>query len=175
MRTVRKVFCKRKTFGLQKRLLFQRIQSHILRKVFYKRAAATIFRHSQTNEQLPFLNSICYCELAVQQSFSETSQSCVSTTVTLSHRFKSSPAIPGNLAVPGVAGYMMMAGHFRGNYVSSGDLNRPRESRGSQPSGVLLVLFVQAKRINPYSLAGRFEVLQTSNQPTQTTTSHKPN
>ena len=29
---------------------------------------------------------------------------------------------------------MMNAGHFRRNLVSSGDLNRPRESRGSQPS-----------------------------------------
>ena len=29
---------------------------------------------------------------------------------------------------------MMNAGHFRKSYVSSGDLNRPRESRGSQPS-----------------------------------------
>ena len=29
-------------------------------------------------------------------------------------------------------------------------MNRPRESRGSQPSGVLLVLFVQAKRIKPF-------------------------
>ena len=28
----------------------------------------------------------------------------------------------------------MNAGHFRQNFVSSGDLNRPRESRGSQPS-----------------------------------------
>ena len=144
---VRKVFCKRKTFGLQKRLLFQRIQSHILRKVFYKRAAATIFRHSQTNEQLPFLNSICYCELAVQQSFSETSQSCVCTTVTLSHRFKSSPAIPGKVAVPDAVGYMMMAGHFHENYVSSGDLNRGRRTE----SRVLFGYFLHdAKSNNPF-------------------------
>ena len=87
------------------------------------------------------------CELAVQQPFFETSQSCVSTKVTLSHRFKSSPAIPGNLAIPGAAGYMMNAGHFSENLVSSGDLNRSPESRGSQTSGVLPVLFVQAKRI----------------------------
>ena len=45
---------------------------------------------------------------------------------------------------------MMTAGHFRENHVSSGDLNRPPESRGSQTSGVLLVLFVQAKRIKPF-------------------------
>ena len=29
-------------------------------------------------------------------------------------------------------------------------LNRPSESRGSQPSGLLLVLFVEAKRIKPF-------------------------
>ena len=75
-----------------------------------------------------------HCELAAKQPFFETSQSCVSTKVPLSHRFKSSPAIPGNLAVHDAAGYMMNAGHFRKNHVSSGDLNRPRESRGSQPS-----------------------------------------
>ena len=56
--------------------------------------------------------------------------------------------------------------YFRQSFESS------PESRGSQTSGVLLVLFVQAKRINPYSLAGSSEVLRTSNQPTQTRTSH---
>ena len=111
------------------------------------------------------------CELAVQQPFFETSQSCVSTKATLSHRFKSSPSIPGKVALSGAAGYMMTAGHFRENHVSSGDLNRPPESRGSQTSGVLLVLFVQAKRIKSFPF-GKFEVFQTSNQPTQTTTSH---
>ena len=35
-----------------------------------------------------FSNIACYCELAVQQSFFEKHQSCVCTTVTLSHRFK---------------------------------------------------------------------------------------
>ena len=84
--------------------------------------------------QPPFSNTACYCELAAKHPFFETSQSCVSTKATLSHRFKSSPAIPGKFAMPGTAGYMMMAGHFSRNLVSSGDLNRPRESRGSQPS-----------------------------------------
>ena len=65
-----------------------------------------------------------YCELAAKHPFFETSQSCVSTTASLSHRFKSSPAIPGKVAVFCAAGYMMMAGHFRRNLVSSGDLNR---------------------------------------------------
>ncbi len=50
-----------------------------------------------------------------------------------SHRFKSLPAISGNLAIPDAAGYLMNAGHFRKNHVSSGDLNRPRESEGRNP------------------------------------------
>ena len=75
------------------------------------------------------------CELAVQQPFFETSQSCVSTKATLSHRFKSSPSIPGKVEIPGVAGYMMMAGRFRKSHVSSGDLNRPRSPEGRNPLG----------------------------------------
>ena len=92
------------------------------------------FAQAQTNERQRIQPKKTYCELAVQHPFFESQQSCVSTKVTLSHRFKSSPAIPGKLAVPGAAGYMMNAGHFRKSYVSSGDLNRPWESRGSQPS-----------------------------------------
>ena len=63
--------------------------------------------------------------------------------------------------MPVAAGYMMMAGHFSRNLVSSGDLNR-----GSQ--GLPRVLFGyflhDAKSNNPYSLAGSFEVFQTSIQ-----------
>ena len=66
---------------------------------------------------------------------------------TLSHRFKSSPAIPGKLAVPGTAGYMMKAGHFRKSHVSSGDLNRPRESRGSQPSACFCGTFCTPQKV----------------------------
>ena len=45
-------------------------------------------------------------------------------------------------------------------------MNRSPESRGSQTSGVLPVLFVQAKRIKSFPF-GKFEVLQTSNQRTK--------
>ena len=48
-----------------------------------------------------------------------------------SHRFKSSPSIPGNLAIPGTAGYMMNAGRFRNNYISTGDLNRGRRTEST--------------------------------------------
>ena len=88
------------------------MQGNAKMKTFYKPTAATLFHCVQTNVQLPFLNSTCYCELAVQHPFFETLQSCVSTTATLSHRFKSSPAIPGKVALSGTAGYMMNAGHL---------------------------------------------------------------
>ena len=49
------------------------------------------------------------------------------------------------------------------------------ESRGSQTSGVLLVLFVHAKSTKNVSFAESFEVLQTSIQPTAVTSSHRNN
>ena len=79
-----------------------------------------------------------YCELTVQHPFFETLQSCVSTTATLSHRFKSSPAIPGNLVVSTAAGYMMMAGLFCENLESSGDLNRGRRTESRVLFGYFL-------------------------------------
>ena len=84
-----------------------------------------------------------YCELAVQHPFFESQQSCVCCIASLSHRFKSSPAIPGKVAIPGMAGYMMMAGHFRQNHVSSGDLNR--RSQDGVPCAFWL-LFAQCKK-----------------------------
>ena len=87
----------------------------------------------KTNVQLQISSAKPYCELAVQQSFFEKHRSCVCTTATLSHRFKSSPAIPGKVAVPGVAGYLMNAGRFRNNHGSTGDLNRPRSPEARKP------------------------------------------
>ena len=49
------------------------------------------------------------------------------------------------------------------------------ESRGSQSSGVLPVLFVHAKSTKNVPFAGTSEVLQTSNQRTKTTASHRNN
>ena len=87
------------------------------------------------NGRLPIQLKKTHCELAEKHPFFETLQSCVRSTATLSHRFKSSPAIPGNLVVFNATGYMMMAGHFSENYVSSGDLNRPRSPEVRKPLG----------------------------------------
>ena len=81
-----------------------------------------------------------------------------------SHRFKSLPAIPGKVAAFRKTGYLMNADHFRSNHVSTGDLNRGRRTE----SRVLFGYFLHdAKSDTSFSLAGSFEVLQTSNQPTK--------
>ena len=60
-----------------------------------------------------------------------------------SHRFKSLPAIPGEVAALHKTGYLMKAGHFRKNTVSTGDLNRG--SQGFAPCAFWL-LFAQRKK-----------------------------
>ena len=122
------------TFSLRKRPILRFMKDNKNNERRFSSCYGNNFAQAQTNERQRIQPKKTYCELAVQHPFFESQQSCVSTKVTLSHRFKSSPAIPGKLAVPGTAGYLMNAGHFRKNHVSSGDLNRPRESRGSQPS-----------------------------------------
>ena len=110
------------------------MQDQPIKKSFFQQNKTSTSHRTQTNVQQQISSVKSYCELAAKHPFFETSQSCVSTKVTLSHRFKSSPAIPGKAAFFGAAGYLMKAGHFRKNHVSTGDLNRPRESIGSQPS-----------------------------------------
>ena len=50
-----------------------------------------------------------------------------------SHRFKSLPAIPGEVAAFRKTGYLMSAGHFSKNLISTGDLNRPRSPEVRKP------------------------------------------
>ena len=133
----------------EKGLHSQPMQSHPKKKSFSQLTAAPISHYTQTNVQLQILSAKPHCELAVQQPIFETLQSCVCSAASLSHRFKSSPAIPGKPAIPGAAGYLMNAGHFRENHVSSGDLNRGRRTE----SRVLFGYFLHdAKSDNPFSL-----------------------
>ena len=139
-------------FVLRKRPVFSiHAKPPNIRKAFYQRSKTSISHRTQTNVQPQISSEKPYCELAVQHPFFETLQSCVSTKVTLSHRFKSSPSIPGKVAVPDAVGYMMMAGHFHENYVSSGDLNRGRRTE----SRVLFGYFLHnAKSDKSFSLPG---------------------
>ena len=95
----------------------------------------------------------------------------------------------------------MIAGCFRKNTVSTGDLNRPRSPEVRKPLACFLVLFARRKKnvktsplqgVSRFSkpristpqpqlhtatiktFQGSFEVLQTSNQHTKITTSHNP-
>ena len=53
--------------------------------------------------------------------------------------------------MPGVAGYMMMAGHFSENLESSGDLNRSPGVQRAAALGVFLRYFLHAaKSTNPF-------------------------
>ena len=70
------------------RLFFQLMKSRLIKKDLFSVYYGNAFLPCQTNVQLPFSNTVCYCELAVQQLFFETSQSCVCTAAPLSHRFK---------------------------------------------------------------------------------------
>ena len=83
-----------------------------IRKAFSQHSKTSTFHHTQTNGSQQISSAKSYCKLAAKQPIFETLQSCVSTTATLSHRFKSSPAIPGKVALSGTAGYMMNAGHL---------------------------------------------------------------
>ena len=77
--------------------------------------------------------------------------------------------------MPGVAGYMMMAGHFRQNLESSGDLNRPRSPEGRSPRRVFAVLFARRKKYQSVSLMESSEVFQTSIQLAAMAASHEQN
>ena len=122
-------------FVLRKRHFFSSCKATDKEKLFLSTAKFQFSTAPKLTCSYKFHPRNPYCELAAKHPFFETSQSCVSTKVTLSHRFKSSPAIPGKVAVFCVAGYMMMAGHFCQNHVSSGDLNRPRSPEVRKPLG----------------------------------------
>ena len=92
-----------------------------------------------------------------------------------SHRFKSLPAIPGKLLFSAFAGYLMNAGHFRKNTVSTGDLNRPRSPEVRKPLACFLVTFCTMQKVTTRSLSGTSEVTQTSNQHTAAAASYRNN
>ena len=116
-----------------------------------------------------------------------------------SHRFKSLPAIPSEDAAFRKTGYRMIAGHFRNNHVSTGDLNRPRSPEVRKPL-VYFWYFSYTRKVRKTFLSqeaprfcqprisapqpqlrtatiktfpkGRFEVFQTSNQLAAAAASH---
>jgi hypothetical protein len=66
------------------------------------------------------------------------------------------PAIPGEVAAFRKTGYLMNAGHFHKNTVSTGDLNRPRSPEVRKPLVCFLVLFAQCKKNKTVPLRREF-------------------
>ena len=95
-----------------------------------------------------------HCELEVQQPFFETSQSCVSTTVTLSHRFKAfSPPFCAKSRFRHVPSENFAEIFF------DRALNRPRSPEVRKPLACFLVLFARCKKnvkTSPLQGASRF-------------------
>ena len=92
-----------------------------------------------------------------------------------SHRFKSLPAIPGEVAAFCKTGYLMSAGHFSKNLVSTGDLNRPRSPEVRKPL-VYFWFFSYKRKARKTSLsqeASRF--CKPRNQRTAMAASHRNN
>ena len=137
----------------------------------FKHTKTPTSHRTQTNVQQSFSNTACHCELAVQQPFFRK--------FAVLRQHKGNPFAPIQI----LTGDTREGCAFRRGRLHNDGRSFPRkscierrfesspESRGSQTSGVLLVLFVQAKRIKSFPF-GKFEVFQTSIQPTQTITSH---
>ena len=142
-----------------------------IRKAFSQHSKIENSHRTQTNVQQPFSNVACRCELAVQQPFFRK--------FAVLRQHKGNPFAPIQILTgdtrEGCNSRHSRLHDERRSFQRKSRIERrfesSPESRGSQTSGVLPVLFVQAKRIKPFPF-GKFEVSQTSNQHTQTTTTH---
>ena len=64
-------FVQKKGFGFAIKAFFRLMQSQPKKKSFFQRTTTPTSHRNKTNEQQPFSNTACYCELAVQQSIFE--------------------------------------------------------------------------------------------------------
>ena len=180
-----------KTFSVcEKGGFFSSCKANQKKKSFFQHTTATISHCTKANEQLQILSSTTYCELAVQQFF------FVKTSVLRLHY--GNPFAPIQSLYAGVLWAKPVSSCAAGNFcaVSFGRaLNRPRSPEVRKPL-VYFWFFSykrKARKTSPLQEASRFckprfsspqwrlrtnkiktflkkgfEVLQTSNQPTQT-------
>ena len=136
----------------------------------FQHTIISISHLTKTNVPQPFSNIACRCELAVQQSFFEKSQSCVCSTAILSHRFKAfSPAFCGQNRFrqkpPEVFAKLLPAELWI----------VPGVQRFANLWCAFWFFLHNAKSTKTVSFAGSFKVLQTSKQRTAVTFSHRNN
>ena len=159
--------CKRKAFVLRKRAVFSAHAKHPIKKSIFQRTTTPTSHCNKTNAQLQISSAKPYCELALQHSFFEQQQSCVCTTVTLSHRFKAFSL------------EFCRQNRFRQEPPESFTKSFPAElcivGRRASPRVLFGYFLHDAKSDNPFSHAGSSEVSQTSNQHTAAAASHRNN
>ena len=138
----------RKSFSLsvslasaEKVCLFRKPKAFLLHKPFLYSHPKQLF----STLHLPFAPPLTYCPKRIQPFFC-CSLNSLRCKVRASHRFKSLPAIPGEVAALRKTGYLMNAGRFRKNTLSTGDLNRPRSPEVRKPLACFLVLFARRKK-----------------------------
>ena len=149
---------------------FQLMQSNPIKKSIFQHTKTLISHRTKANVQQPFLNTACYCELAVQQFFFEKYQSCVSCTVTLSHRFKAfSPTFCRQNR------FRQKPPEIIANSLPAELWIVPGVQRFANLWCAFWLLFAQRKKWQPVLFAGNIEVLQTSNQHTAAAASHRNN
>jgi hypothetical protein len=145
------------------------MQSQPKKKSFFQRTTTPTSHYIKANEQLQIYPRQPAVSLQYNNPFSKNLS--LASALQLSFRTDSKPfrrRFAGKTGF-GRSRWNFLQTHFRQSFESS------PESRGSQTSGVLLVLFVQAKSTKNVPFAGSSEVLQTSNQRTATAASHRNN
>ena len=118
-------------------------------KTFFQRTTTPISHCNKTNVQLQISSAITYCELTVHLLIFEKTS--------VLRLLYSLPFAPIQSLFAGVLQAKPVSARAAGSFckiTSDRALNRSPESRGSQTSGVLLVLFVQAKSTKNVPLQG---------------------
>ena len=125
----------------EKDCFFQLMQSPPIKKSFFQRTTTPTSHYTKANEQQPFSNIACYCELAVQQFFFE------KTSVLRLHY--GNPFAPIQSLYAAVLWEKPVSARAAGKLykITSGRaLNRPRSPEVRKPLVCFLVLFAQRKK-----------------------------
>ena len=146
--TNQKVFFFRKLYELSSKTAFLCTKSLLFAQTFPCRYPKPLF----STLHLPFAPPLTYCPQRIQLFFC-CSLNSLRCKAGASHRFKSLPAIPDEVAASCKTGYLMIAGHFNNNHVSTGDLNRG--SQGFAPRAFWL-LFARCKKWQLVSFCRKF-------------------
>ena len=132
-RVIRKVCVKEKLLVCKKGGFSAHAKPTNKEKPFFSTAKFQLSTAPKLTCNNPF--RISSATVSLQQNIPFSKLRNLASTVRLPFRTDSNPhrRYPGRLKFPGIAGYLMNAGHFNNSHVSSGDLNRPRSPEVRKP------------------------------------------